>query len=386
MPKDQPPIETDAVRIQPPIAAAQPDQLAAVARLRGLAVADVSRARVLDLACGDGGNLIPLAERYPQATFVGIDPSPRSIDSAAAEARELELTNVEFRPASLLAISGSLGQFDYILAHGVYSWVDGASRQRLLEICRDHLAPHGVAYINYLTNPGWQAHRVLGAAMRYEGRGRTTWPERMVAGRELAEFLRASLDTETPYGDWLGSAVAPVLSQTDEYVRAQYLRPTHAVYLRGFLAEARAHLLEYLGDCTEGVRYTDFLHPRVERALDALVTDPLDKEQVRDILQNKGYRQTLLGHQGISLERTLLVERAYGLYLSGRLVAKDGDAASDEPVPTTFAGAGGLSVTTPLPLMKAAIRHLADVWPGAVEFDELVDTVVGAALAARPTN
>ena len=383
MSKDQLPAEPDSVRVQPPIAAAQPDQLAAVARLRGLAAADVSRARVLELACGDGGNLIPLAERYPQATFLGIDPSSRSIASATAEAEALELTNIEFRQSSLLALSDSPGPFDYILAHGVYSWVDAASRQRLLEICRDSLAPDGVAYINYLANPGWQAHRVLGAAMRYEGHGRASWPERMVAGRELAEFLRASLDAESPYGDWLGSAVSPVLAQSDEYVRQQYLRPTHAVYLREFLAEANSHALAYLGDCTAGVRYTDFLHPRTERALDALVTEPLAKEQVRDILQNKGYRQTLLGHQGVSLERTLLVERARGLYLSGRLVAQDPDAGGDKAAPTTFTAADGLSVTTPLPLMKAAIRHLAGEWPGAVEFDQLVHTVVGAAAAAR---
>lgn len=383
MPQDQLPVETDTVRVQPPIAAAQPDQLAAVAQLRGLTPADVAQARVLELACGDGGNLIPLAERYPQATFLGIDLSPRSIEAATSEARALELTNVEFRPASLLAIASSLGQFDYIIAHGVYSWVDTDSRRRLLEICRDHLAPQGVAYVNYLTNPGWQPHSVLGAAMRYEGRGRSSWAERLAAGRQLAEFLRASLDTELPYVDWLGGALSPVLAQTDDYVRAQYLRPTHAVYFREFLAEARAHSLEYLGDCTQGVRYTDYLHPQTERALDALMTDPLAKEQVRDILQNKGHRQTLLGHQGHSLERTLLIERARGLYLSARLVAKEGGAEIDAPAPTTFTGADGLSVTTPVPAMKAAIVHLANVWPGAVEFGELVDTVVDAAALAR---
>jgi len=382
MPQDPLPVETDTVRVQPPIAATQPDQLAAVAQLRGLAPADVAHARVLELACGDGGNLIPLAERYPDATFLGIDPSPRSIDAATSEARALELTNIEFRPSSLLAIASSLGQFDYILAHGVYSWVDTASRRRLLEICRDHLAPQGVAYVDYLTNPGWQAHSVLGAAMRYEGRGRSSWPERMVAGRKLAEFLRASLDTELPYVEWLGGALTPVLAQTDDYVRDQYLRPTHAVYLREFLADARAHSLEYLGDGTQGVRYTDYLHPQTERSLDALTTDPLAKEQVRDILQNKGHRQTLLGHHGNSLERTLLVERARGLYLSARLVAKEG-AAIDTPAPTTFTGADGLSVTTPVPAMKAAIKRLANAWPGAIEFGELVDNVVGAAAAAR---
>ena len=46
-----------------------PDCLASVATLMGMAPADVSTARVLELGCGNGGNLIPMASVLPQARF-----------------------------------------------------------------------------------------------------------------------------------------------------------------------------------------------------------------------------------------------------------------------------------------------------------------------------
>src|SRR5690606_15423820 len=69
----------------------QPDFLETVARLRGLAPAPAANARVLELGCAAGQNLIPLAERYPQATFVGVDISQRQIQDARTLASELSL-------------------------------------------------------------------------------------------------------------------------------------------------------------------------------------------------------------------------------------------------------------------------------------------------------
>ncbi|MBI3837025.1 MAG: class I SAM-dependent methyltransferase, partial [Planctomycetia bacterium] len=178
----------------------QPERLATIATLRGLQPQDIERARVLELGCASGQNLIPLAERYPQSAFVGIDVSEQQIAAARQTAVELNLRNVDLRRQNLLDAGPELGTFDFIIAHGMYSWIDKPARDKLLAICRDHLAPHGVAYVSYNVYPGWHVHDMLRAMMFYEARGVQAVAEQTAKGRVLLEFLKASLvPEEAPY-------------------------------------------------------------------------------------------------------------------------------------------------------------------------------------------
>ena len=112
-----------------------PDTLATVATLFGMSPPPVERCRVLELGCADGSNLIPMAMDLPGARFVGIDLSPRQIQEGRTTIEALGLRNIELEPISLMDVGEDFGRFDYVICHGVYSWVPEAVQDRILEIC-----------------------------------------------------------------------------------------------------------------------------------------------------------------------------------------------------------------------------------------------------------
>src|SRR5262245_44196078 len=150
-----------------PISSSHPDSLATMAMLYGLQPPPLPSCRILELGCAGGGNLIPMALTLPNAQFVGIDLSPRQIADGQATITALGLGNIDLRALSILDVGPDLGTFDYIISHGVYSWVPAAVQEKILAICRDHLAPGGIAYISYNVYPGWHLRGMVRGMMLY---------------------------------------------------------------------------------------------------------------------------------------------------------------------------------------------------------------------------
>src|SRR5215218_6536208 len=132
---------------------AHPGSLAAMAALRGLVAPPVATARVLDLGCGAAANLLSIAATLPGAECVGLDLAARPVATGRALAEEAGLRNVRLDVASVADLPADLGPFDFVIAHGLYSWIPAAVADALLEACGRHLAPGGVAYISYNTYP-----------------------------------------------------------------------------------------------------------------------------------------------------------------------------------------------------------------------------------------
>ncbi|MCY2962905.1 MAG: class I SAM-dependent methyltransferase, partial [Planctomycetota bacterium] len=138
-----------------PYRESHPDHLATVARMFGLESPLVDGCRVLEIGCACGANLIPMAVSVPTARFVGIDLSQRQISEATQTVAALGLANIELRHGSVTEIGPDDGLFDYIICHGVFSWVPQTVREHILAVCSRNLSPGGVAYISYNTYPGW---------------------------------------------------------------------------------------------------------------------------------------------------------------------------------------------------------------------------------------
>ncbi len=166
-----------------------PDRLATVARLFGLNPPDISHCRVLELGCASGGNIMPMAELLPDSTFVGIDLSRRQIDAGQEQLKELNLSNVELRHASILDVDDSYGKFDYIICHGVYSWVPDTVQDKILAVCKQNLNPTGIAYISYNTLPGWHMRGMVRDMMRYHAGRFDDARSRIGQARALLDFL-----------------------------------------------------------------------------------------------------------------------------------------------------------------------------------------------------
>src|SRR6202035_5898741 len=121
----------------------------------GMEPAQVDRCRVLELGCGVGSNLIGMASQLSGSEFIGLDLAGRPIASGQSWVKEIGLRNITLHPMDLCEASPErFGRFDFIIAHGLYSWVPQHVRKRILAICREMLNPQGVAYVSYNAYPG----------------------------------------------------------------------------------------------------------------------------------------------------------------------------------------------------------------------------------------
>src|SRR4051794_31518264 len=145
-----------------PYAQTHPDRLSTVAILHGLEPPDPFHARVLEIGCGAGGNLMAMAAATPGIQAVGVDLAAGPIAEGNAAMAEIGLANLELRQADVRELtSGSLGTFDYIVAHGLYSWIPADARDALLSAIKAALRPDGIGYVSYNAHPGGYFRRML---------------------------------------------------------------------------------------------------------------------------------------------------------------------------------------------------------------------------------
>ncbi|HXC37196.1 MAG TPA: class I SAM-dependent methyltransferase, partial [Candidatus Acidoferrales bacterium] len=176
-----------------------PDRLSAISTLMGLEPARLERARVLELGCGDGNNLITMACTLPEANFLGMDLAIEPIRRGRETIAALGLTNIALRQKNVLETTADLGVFDYIIAHGLYSWVPEAVRERILQISREHLAENGVAYVSYNAYPGNHLRDAARRMMRFHVQQFSEPPEQI---RQARAFLRFVSEAKIKPGLW----------------------------------------------------------------------------------------------------------------------------------------------------------------------------------------
>lgn len=276
-----------------------PGRLAALGTLFGISPPAPATARVLELGCGMGGNLLPIAARFPRGRFLGIDYSAVQIAQAQVDAAALGLANVRFDGRSILDIpDDELGTFDYVIAHGLYSWVPAPVRERLMEMIGRILAPNGVAYVSFNARPGWDAIRSLRDAMLYRIRDLGSNAERIEAARRFADYMAGHMTADAgAVREVLAREVERMKRIPDAFLLHDHLEATNdAFYLSEVLDHAAAHGLRYLGDATlyamPLATPSDDDRERIARI--GACGDLAKIEQYRDFLNNRRFRMTLL--------------------------------------------------------------------------------------------
>jgi SAM-dependent methyltransferase len=343
-----------------------PDRLATVSTLFGLEPPPPDACRLLELGCGDGGNLVPMAYALRGSSFCGIDLSGRAIERAAATAAALGLDNVELHHADLTALP-ALGTFDFVVAHGVYSWIAPAARDALLAACREHLAPGGVAYVSYDVLPGGHLREITRQMLRWHLRGVREPEERIAQARALLESVHAAGADGDDLRQRLAWQAEWALAQTDASLYHDELAEHHeALLFTDFVAHAAGHGLRFLAEADVFEMDTGAL-PEELRALAVL-----EREQYLDFYKGRMFRQTLLCHaETESHEPGPEVVR-------GMLAATPAKPAGDPAAPgrVEFRGPHGASLTTDHEGVKRALARLGDAWPAAVPVAELGDGAV----------
>src|SRR5262245_50845406 len=193
------------------------DRIAAVGRLLGLESAHPNESKVLELGCGDGGNLIPMALSLPRSRFVGIDLASTAIERGRAAAANAGVGNVEFRQGDIAALDPDLRDFDYVLAHGVYSWVPAPVRVALLKSIRERMRPHGLAFVSYNALPGDHIRGVVRQMMRMHTAQIEDPARKLHQARALLALLaRVPGEAGDVYRPLLQSEVGRAMQSSDE--------------------------------------------------------------------------------------------------------------------------------------------------------------------------
>lgn len=374
-----------------PVGGSHPARLAAQAALYGVRPPPLVGARILELGCGVGVNALPIAADLPEAEVVAIDLSARQIELARASARALGLTNVRFTQLDLRELDASYGQFDYVIAHGLYSWVPEDVRDRALAICAERLTDAGLAFFTYLTLPGWQLTGAAREFLLFHLRG-AEGPAALEAGFDdaialLCEGVTAEADPRAgflrDYVEHYASALAGIGVRRSAAIHHDILAPiNHAVTVSDFVGHAGRHGLAYLTDAVRWTGQPIGLSDDAWARLAAL-PDPLVREQYVDYLTMRSMRSTVLRRSGAAAAAMPDPARVRDLYVASlwRPVSSRPELAG--PRVETF-GYGDRELRVVTPLLKAALVHLHAIGPRAVTFDELV-TAARAALG-RPAG
>lgn len=347
-----------------------PDRLAVMAILHGLTPVPVDRCRVLEIACGDGGNLVPMAYAIPTSQFVGFDLAALPVERAQARIRALGLTNIRIFQGDLLDLPSDLGSFDYIIAHGIYAWVPDPVRDRVLSLCSELLSPNGVAFVSYNSLPGSYLRLMIRDMMKFRTQGCSD-PEQIVA--TALDFLQRASGWRSEKDAWRAlleenltrlKGHAPASTYHDE-LNPEY-RP---LYVTDFVQHARKHGLEYLSEAeiplAPDPSYRVDLQPLINEASGG---DPIRREQTLDFLRARAYRETLLCKAGQPVRHDYFPESFAGLLLACEATSGPGE----EPGSRTIQIADGGKMETSHPAVIWLAEKLGEAWPRALSVRELL--------------
>jgi SAM-dependent methyltransferase len=339
-----------------PYPVSHPDHVAAVVAMFGLDSPPVASARVLEVGCNDGSNLVPMAAALPGATFEGCDIAPAAIAAARETAGALGLRNVTFALADLATFDG--GPYDYIIAHGVYSWVPAPVRDALLALASRALSRNGILFTSYNTYPGGYVRRAAWEALRWHVAALPDRASQLRGARELAELFAEPGPTHDPGDMAVRAEFKRIAAEPDSPLYHDTLaQPNEPVWFHEFAEHAGRHGLAYVAEALPSMMAGGGLSARVRQFLAA--QGRLAREQYLDFARVRRFRQSLLCRREAAGDFQLSPARLRGLHVSASM-----------------------------PLLRAAAESRLPAAPGAdgIVLRALLDALVAAAPAAMPSG
>ncbi|AVR87319.1 methyltransferase regulatory domain-containing protein [Thauera aromatica] len=364
-----------------------PAYLRATAWLYGVETAPVETARVLELGCSAGGNLLPFALSYPNATAVGVDLSSEQIRHGQKIAANLGAGNLSLHAMDLTQIDNNFGQFDYIIAHGVFSWVPPEVKQAILRICRENLSPQGIACVSYNTYPGWKVGDIVRDAMQIHSHGADCDADRLARAKAMLTLLSEGVAVGNTLAPALKSAVAKLRKHSDHYLAHEYLELHNTpCYFIEFAEAAQQAGLAYVGDAEAFSEMNGSYGRNVQlnHSLIALGQPKVLRQQYLDFAICRNFRKSLLidakRHAAIGNDPDL--GRLTDLRFAGRFT--ETGRVDNAPKPRLqYKNHKEQTLTTNDAVIEAVMRSLTDTWPRSQSVDALLDAPIVATALAR---
>jgi len=356
-----------------------PDRLAGMAILHGLTPAPVERCRVLEIGCNEGANLIPMAYAIPTSEFVGFDLARLPIERGQQRIRELGLTNVRIFASDLLEVGVELGQFDYIIAHGVYAWVPEPVRDRLLALCGELLAANGIAVVSYNVLPGGHLRKMLREMMLRYVEGIEDPLRRVTESLAFLRFLAESRPEGDAYRMVIEEQLRNMEKRTPEATyHDEFADAYHPVLFTEFAAHAAKHGLQYLSEAELPPPTDPCYRAEVRSALQSAAGfDIVKQEQLLDFMRARAYRETLLCREEHRVSRDFSAEQLRKLLFASQATS----APAEAPGAMVFTLPGGIRMESNHAGAIALLETLGANWPRALSFEELEPMLAGSGFA-----
>lgn len=350
-----------------------PDVLAKQALLYGLKTAPVDSCRVLELGCGDGSNLIPMAFGLPHGHFTGIDLAGEPVARGNELIAALGLGNVTLVHADVLDFDPATGEFDFIIAHGLFSWVPQPVQEKILAICSTHLAPLGVAFISYLAQPGSYARTMLRDMMLFHTRECDGLDASVAAAKDLAGLIASVPPANDLVQFLLQSEARRVLEMVPGHLYHDDLAEwSSAFYLMQFAAAAGHHGLQFLAEADFADMQDRHLPPEVRAKLHVLAPDRVLREQYLDFSRGRRFRQTLLCRSGLPICGEPDPACLEQLFCSCAAETDHLPIDLSPDIDVTFRGPRATTLESRYAPGKAALAVLIAAWPRRLAFAELL--------------
>ncbi len=271
--------------------------IAGVAKVFELKTVAVSEARVLEIGCAWGANLIPMAESFPKSEFVGVDLSKKQVEMAEATLKNMpkKLKNIKIKNKSFTDLTAKKdGKFDYIIAHGIYSWISKEKQDALIKKCAELLSDKGVIHISYNTLPGWNMVKTVRDLLKFHTKDTETFKGKGEDIGRILEFVSQNTSGDSSYGKFFADEWEQIKDKKLSYILHDYLEvENNPCYFSEFMSKAESNGLSYLGDISLPSMFLGNFSETVKNSLSE-VKDIVKQEQYMDYLSNRRFRGTLL--------------------------------------------------------------------------------------------
>jgi SAM-dependent methyltransferase len=311
-----------------PLPQTHPSRLAAIAAMFGLSFVPPRKARVLEMGCASGVNLLGMAHFMPESEFVGIDLSAVQINEAKQRAQALKANNVTYHHMNIEDIDSKFGEFDYIIAHGVFSWIPTSTQKAILRVCNENLSTDGIAFVSYNVLPGWrmkQAARDALVALTPPDMPPQKRLEYGVSWIKEAMTLTEKDEQRPLLHQSLVTEIQELLTKKDiRYLTHEYLEAHNdPILFTDFLAQAREAGMAYLGDAEPASMVRHITNPTLRDFFQRHPTPGITyQEQAMDIISGRTFRQSLLvkSVRQSKMNRALTSAFFNGLYINTRIL------------------------------------------------------------------